>query len=269
MDKYFTNPEIANICCGIVNNKVKIDYENDLIIEPSAGNGAFIQPIRQMCKNNIFMDILPENKDVKKKDFLSFSQNRIENYQRTHIIGNPPFGFKGSMAIKFIKHACTFCDTFSFILPKSFAKESMKHSVPYHFHLIHSIDIPDNSFYYNGVVYNIPCIFQIWEKRNYMRKLKQRVSPIGYKFVSDSRDADFAIRRVGYYAGNVYFDNLSEKNINSHYFIKLQNKRDRKIIHNIPLKSNGFVVGPRSISKKDIVLQLNNMLKKVHISDFS
>ena len=40
-DKYYTNKKIINICCKIFKKYIKI-YKNDLIIEPSAGNGAFI-----------------------------------------------------------------------------------------------------------------------------------------------------------------------------------------------------------------------------------
>lgn len=259
MDKYYTNPKIAQRCCSIISKKIQIDYEDDMIIEPSAGNGAFIQPIKKLCKNNLFLDISPENKTIKKQDFLTFyPEDNV--YRKIHVIGNPPFGFKGSMAIKFIKRACTFCNTISFILPKSFAKDSMKKSVPLHFHLLYSADIPDNSFHYKEMIYDIPCIFQIWEKRKYRRKTKKKLLPNGYVFVKKWKDADLAIRRVGSRAGNIYFDDLKTKNVNSHYFIKLDNKNNKNRIHDLSLKSNDYVVGPKSISKYDIIYQLNNVI---------
>jgi hypothetical protein len=46
-----------------------------------------------------------------------------------HIIGNPPFGRQSSTAIKFIKKSCLFCNSLSFILPKSFKKDSLKNKV--------------------------------------------------------------------------------------------------------------------------------------------
>lgn len=260
MDKYFTNERIANMCCSIVSEKITINYDNDVIIEPSAGNGAFIQPIKRLCKNSVFFDIQPENSSIKKVDFLTISGKDIKCGAKIHVIGNPPFGFKGSMAIKFIKNASTFCDTISFILPRSFGKDSMKRSVPSQFHLLYSGNLPDNSFNYNGIVYNIPCIFQIWEKRGYMRKLDKIRIPSGYVFLKDWIGADFAIRRVGSLAGNIYFGDLESRNVNSHYFIRLDKNKDKKKIRNISLKSNDYVVGPRSISKKDIISQLNKIV---------
>lgn len=260
MDKYYTNPKIAEQCCSIISKIIQINYEDDLIIEPSAGNGAFIQPIKKLCKNCLFFDIAPENKNIKQQDFLTVSAKDIVNGKKIHVIGNPPFGFKGSFAIKFIKHASSFCDTFSFILPKSFAKDSMKRSIPPQFHLLYSIGLPDNSFHYNKEVYNIPCIFQIWEKRGHLRRTKNKLLPVGYKFVNDWKDADLAIRRVGSLAGNIYFDNLETKNANSHYFLKLDKKHYKRNIHNISLKSNDYVVGPRSISKYDIISKLNKII---------
>jgi len=260
MDKYFTNEKIANICCSIVSEKIKINYEKDIIIEPSAGNGAFMKPIKRLCKNSIFFDIQPENSAIKQVDFLTISRSDIEGGQKIHVIGNPPFGFKGSMAIKFIKNASTFCDTMSFILPRSFGKDSMKRSVPCNFHLLYSCNLPENSFNYNENVYNIPCIFQIWEKRTYMRKIKKNNLPSGYVFLKDFIGADFAIRRVGSLAGHIYFDDIESRNLNSHYFIKLDKNKDKKKIKNISLKSNDYVVGPRSISKKDIISQLNKIV---------
>ena len=89
---------------------------------------------------------------------------------KIHIVGKPPFGNRASLAIRFIKKACEFANTVSFILPKNFKKDSLLKRVPFNFHCIFEIDLPDNSFHFNGIVYNVPCIFQIWEKRSYNRE---------------------------------------------------------------------------------------------------
>ena len=60
-----------------------------------------------------------------------------------HIIGNPPFGRQSSMAIKFIKKCCSFANSISFILPKSFKKDSMKKYFEKHYHLIYEMDLLD------------------------------------------------------------------------------------------------------------------------------
>jgi len=162
-DKYYTNKKIVKTCCKIFKKYIKIN-KRDLIIEPSAGNGAFISCINKY--NNLLFDIKPENKKIKKLDFLKFNYDKIKNkYKSIHVIGNPPFGKKSSLAIKFIKKCSEFCDSISFILPKSFNKYFLKKSVPLNFHLIKSHNLPLNSF-------NIPirCVFQIWKKKKYNRK---------------------------------------------------------------------------------------------------
>jgi hypothetical protein len=266
LDKYYTKNNVSKYCCNLVNKYIKIDYENDLIIEPSAGNGSFIKWIDKICKNKLYLDICPENDMIIKQDYLKYKYDNIKfnNINKIHVIGNPPFGFRSSMAIKFIKKSCEFCDTFSFILPKSFGKASMKKTVPNNFHLIYSEIIPSHSFEYNGNDYDIPCIFQIWEKRAYNRKIEDKIKPYNYKFIKNPNEADIVIRRVGSYAGKIFKDKniISQKNVNSHYFIKLYNINDIEKIKNINSNTKNFVSGPLSLSKKIITKYLNKMISK-------
>ena len=263
LDKFFTNTEVAQTCCDIIQKKIDIDYFDDFVIEPSAGDGSFIGPMKRLCQNNLFIDIQPEHSEIQKYNYLKIKPLFFQNLKKTnrlHVIGNPPFGFRGSNAIKFIKHSCEFCDTFSFILPLSFAKSSMQKTVPSQFHLVHSYHIPNHSFYYNEKVFDIPCVFQIWEKKEYHRKIDKKVRPIGYRFVKNQDDADVAVRRVGSYAGKIL--DIQNRNSNSHYFVKLDNPKQLIKLKDINIPSNKFVTGPRSISKKDIIKNLNKMINK-------
>lgn len=257
LDKYYTKEIIAFECCRIYGKVVKIDGYNDLIIEPSAGNGSFIIPIKRFCNNYIFLDIKPDYRHIIKQDFLDFKL-KSNNYRKIHIIGNPPFGFKSTMAIKFIKKSCKICDYFGFILPLSFNNDSMKRSVPHNFHLLYSNQLPINSFVYNEASYNVPCVFQIWEKRTYDRKTPILLSPIGYKF---SKKGAFAIRRVGHNAGKIYKIDKTDKmvyNINTHYFFNLNDDNNIIKLKDITFKNNS--VGAKSISKQYIIKKLNKML---------
>ena len=73
-----------------------------------------------------FYDIAPEHPAIEQLNFLNFDESILDGKYKTHIIGNPPFGRQSSMAIQFIKKCCSFADSISFILPKSFKKESMR-----------------------------------------------------------------------------------------------------------------------------------------------
>ena len=46
IDKYYTKPEIASQCVELVKEHINI-LKDDLIIEPSAGNGSFIKNIKK------------------------------------------------------------------------------------------------------------------------------------------------------------------------------------------------------------------------------
>ena len=164
-DKYYTSQYVVDICINLVKENIDI-HENNLCIEPSAGNGAFINGIKSLFKNYIFYDIESENNnEIIPLNYLLFDCNYGDIYEHIHIIGNPPFGRQSSMAMKFITISSQFCDSISFILPKSFKKNSLKRHFPLNFHLKCEYDLPYNSFIINEKNYNVPCVFQIWIKR--------------------------------------------------------------------------------------------------------
>jgi hypothetical protein len=85
------------------------------------GNGSFIKGIKSITNNFKFYDLEPDNEEIIKQDYLLYDYDNIKKiYSKIHIIGNPPFGRQSSLAIKFIKKSCEFCDTISFILPLNF-----------------------------------------------------------------------------------------------------------------------------------------------------
>ena len=92
IDKYYTKENVVNQCIEFVKTKVKIE-KKDLIIEPSAGNGSFIESIKTLSSKYKFFDLEPENKKIKKQDFLTLDCEKLRiKYKNIHIIGNPPFG---------------------------------------------------------------------------------------------------------------------------------------------------------------------------------
>lgn len=263
IDKYYTKNIVVNNCIELIKKYINININNDLIIEPSAGNGAFINNIKLLSNNYIFYDIEPDNKEIIKQDFLEFDYKSIINkYNKIHIIGNPPFGRQSSLAIKFIKKCCLFADSISFILPKSFKKQSMQKHFDNYFHLITEIDLMEKAFLVDNDEYDVPCIFQIWEKRDNKRKSIEKLYPLGFIFVNKTDNPDISFRRVGAKAGFISKD-IDDKNIQSHYFIKFTNGKniDDNIdnLKKILFDSNN-TVGPKSISKQELIFEFNSIL---------
>lgn len=224
IDKYYTKDNIVKLCLENVKKYVDISTTDDIIIEPSAGNGSFIPGIKEMSKKCIFYDIDPEHSEIVKQDYLKLDANATNANAKIHAIGNPPFGRQSSTAIQFIKKSCSFCDSISFILPKSFKKDSLKKAFPLHFHLVFETDLPDKSFLVDGIEHTVPCIFQIWLKKSHNREVKDIVEPIHFTFVKNTENPDISFRRVGVNAGTID-TNTIDKSVQSHYFIKITNKK--------------------------------------------
>ena len=264
IDKYYTSVIGVNKCIELIKKHINI-RKRDLCIEPSAGNGAFINSIKKICNSYKFYDLEPEHADIIPQDYLKLDYIGFKkNYSKIHIIGNPPFGRQSSLVIKFIKKSAEYCDSISFILPKSFKKDSMKKHFPLNFWLICEEDLPKNSFLVNGKKHDVPCVFQIWEKRNVKRKLPEKLLPKNFTFVKKDKVHDISFRRVGVYAGKID-THTEDKSSQSHYFIKfnenvLVNKELLEKIKIIKYKSSDYTVGQKSISKQELIKEFNQIL---------
>lgn len=259
-DKFYTAPNIVEHC--IKNIKENIDIQNDdLCIEPSAGKGAFISAIKSLFKNYAFYDLEPENSEIIKQDYMQFKHKNITRHdnQKIHIIGNPPFGRQSSLAIKFIKKSVEYCDTISFILPKSFKKDSLQKHFPLNFHMIYEYDLPVNSFLVDNKKHDVPCVFQIWVKKDTLRKVPEKMVPKKYKFVKKTEIHDISFRRVGINAGNID-KNTDNKSTQSHYFIKFDEELTNELftkLSEIDYNSRSNTCGPPSISKQELIKEFN------------
>ena len=263
IDKFYTSPIIVNECIKLIKQKISIQ-ETDLCIEPSAGNGCFINPIKSLFNHHKFYDLEPEHDEVIKKDYLEYDYSTIvkEPNSKVHIIGNPPFGRQSSLAIKFIKKSCEYCDSVSFILPKSFKKDSLKKHYPPNFHLTYEYDLPKNSFIVDKKEYDVPCVFQIWIKKDVDRVLPKKLIPNNYKFVKKTDSHDISFRRVGVNAGDIDKE-TEKKSIQSHYFIKFDIELTDVLFNKltkIHYNCKNNTCGPKSISKQELIKEFNKVL---------
>lgn len=265
IDKYYTKSETVELCLSLVKKHIVINPDCDLIVEPSAGNGAFVASIKTIALNSKFYDLEPDDihGEIIKQDYLLYdSMQIVRNFPAIHVIGNPPFGRQSSLAIKFVKKSCEFCNSISFILPKSFKKDSLKKVFPAQFHLVCEQDMPDKSFLVSNLEHDVPCVFQIWLKKDYDRPLVEKMVPIGFKFVKKEEMPDISLRRVGVNAGTID-TRIDIKSEQSHYFIKFLNDDTLpNILSRLAAIEYTFnnTVGPRSISKPEVIAKFNPVL---------
>jgi hypothetical protein len=105
-------------------------------------------------------------------------------------------------------------------------------------------------------------VFQIWEYREEPRIIEEKQKPKGYVFVKQNENPDISFRRVGGRAGEVSYDTQS-KSHQSHYFIKFDHKLSEKTfeaLKKIHYEGRDNTVGPRSISKQELIKEFNMIL---------
>ena len=121
MNQFFTPKETAIKCYNKVLEILSKYNENEkdyTYIEPSAGSGNFLNILPS--SRRIGIDIEPKNDEIIKYDYLKWLPNNINKYI---VIGNPPFGLRGQLALKFILHTNKFADYVCFILPQLFESD--------------------------------------------------------------------------------------------------------------------------------------------------
>jgi predicted RNA methylase len=276
LDKYYTKPDIAKQLVETFLKHVP-HTRHDVFIEPAAGDGAFVPFIKPLSKHTHFFDIMPDDqhKRIVKQDYLQLDIESFLNRNRkihvigknkVHVIGNPPFGRQAGMAKRFIAKSASFADTIAFVLPKSFKKTSMQASFPLNWHLKHQHDLKDNAFTVNSQDLDVPSVFQIWYRDDTKkRRVPKRLEPVGFRFVRKTDSPDFAVRRIGFYAGNVV-TNPSDKSEESHLFVKANKKTDIRHIQSSFDRltfSHGNTVGPRSVSKQELLRKLSSDMRRV------
>ena len=164
-DQFFTPVKTAEYCFNVLTSILKKYNENIskyIYIEPSAGSGNFVKilPIGR----TIAMDIDPKAENIMKQDYLLWKPN--DDKKKYIVIGNPPFGLRGHLALNFINHSFKFADYVCFILPQLFESDGKgvprKRVVGYN--LVHSEKLDSFFIEPNDNQVKINCILQVWSK---------------------------------------------------------------------------------------------------------
>lgn len=278
-EEYYTKKSVVKKCLEFFEKEKLKEY--DLIIEPSAGNGAFSKQLEKISKNVLSYDIAPKYDNIKKQDFLELDVKTFrEKYKKILTIGNPPFGRQSSLAKAFIKKAKIYSDTIAFILPRSFKKDSQKKVFAPNFVLEKEFELEKKSFLIKGKIeHDVPCIFQIWKLSLIQKPIEIKIEKKGYEFVSKAKlKPDFDdqqiifIHRAGSKAGLAFIEKtklITEKNTikDGYYIIKsdiITNNNKKDIIDKInKIKwEHQNTTGQKSISQTEFIPFLNSIFEK-------
>ena len=245
-EQYYTPLDTAHELYETTLLIVGEDFDN--FVEPSAGKGAFLACMPP--DKRIGIDIDPLGKEIVEQDFFNF----VWPEGRTITIGNPPFGRRGKLAMKFLNISAENSEVVAFILPAIFSKFTFYNRVHPYMQLLHEVPVK----------VEVNCVFQIWKKSTERRKKIVRPSSCDdfemihrhYSRTSPEererlKSYDFAISQIegkirnceDVTGGSVYFikDNTSDKSVRS--------VMERVDFSNLSIHH----IGATSLTKADIV----------------
>jgi hypothetical protein len=200
-EEYFTDDTIVTQCLGVYKPFLR---DSDVLIEPAAGDGAFLKGLKRANLPNsvIAYDIDPKVNGVQRQNFLTVRLTETS----LCAITNPPFGRANSLSVKFFNHLAPSCRLIGFIVPISWRKWSIVNRLNRGFHLVSDTDLPNQCFHrpdgtpLDGGI--LKTVFQVWQRRPELRPLVS-VEDRGYFTKASPRTADVAYTAFGYKTGMV------------------------------------------------------------------
>lgn len=161
-DSYFTSSDTAQRCMSIV-KKVLPDEEYSYV-EPAAGEGAFYDLFPSDRRIGIELHNR-KREEFLQTDFLTWYPDQKNKYV---VVGNPPFGVRGAIALAFVNRSLLFAEYVAFILPMSFHSNGKGSNMKrvQNGHLIHSEILEAESFFSpdTNKYIKINSLFQVWKK---------------------------------------------------------------------------------------------------------
>lgn len=172
LDQYFTPRATALACWDLLQRHLPAGVDPAVYIEPSAGDGAFYDLLPPDVPR-IGIDLEPRRPGFRKRDFLAWSKSRRYPNRRTVVVGNPPFGTRGKLAVAFFNHAAAMAGTIAFVVPVIFRKYFIHKQLAANWRLLASQPLGREAFVRSdGKQANINTDFQVWTKLPGARNLR-------------------------------------------------------------------------------------------------
>ncbi|MGL4647258.1 MAG: hypothetical protein ACRCVI_00845 [Mycoplasmoidaceae bacterium] len=221
-------------------------------LEPSAGTGNFLVSLNKFgvdYKRIEGYDLDPKHESIKNENYLLLKKNKSK---KRIIIGNPPFGKRGKVALEFLNKGLKEANIVCFILPNIFNRYSIQKLIDQDAKLIYIKSLNANSFILNDREYKVNCVFQIWAKEiiledDYRIKSIPKIKHDDFiTYIHNNTEEtlkyfnkkiykwDFAVHRQGYYDYSIKISDPKKLIKNRQYFfIKAKNNDVLKIIKEI------------------------------------
>ena len=165
LNPFYTKQEVAASCWNFFTEtlpSVNRTGSEMFFVEPSAGTGAFYNQMPPLRRLGI--DVLPKCENVITQDFFTVSYLPYAP-QDTAIVGNPPFGKRGKMAIAFFNHAANLADIVAFIVPVNFRKYIVHKQLDKGMRFISKMTLQRDAFRLDsGKTFSVNTEFQIWTR---------------------------------------------------------------------------------------------------------
>mgnify|MGYP000205566770 CR=1 FL=1 len=258
-EQFYTPSKVAERCVATLFKHCSVS-QLDYVLEPSAGKGSFLNFLP--AEKILAIDLDPKDPRVEKCDFFDWNPPILHGPIAT--VGNPPFGARAGLAVRFVERACLFSEFVAFILPRSFRKHTFLNRFPSEFHLREQFDC-DKFELESGEEVNVNAVFQVWKRETFPRpkivlpathddfEMKHyhlsRTSP---EALAEARDKfDFAIPQVGAKFKPRDVDGIDA---GSYWFVKANVPGVRERFESLDFSFlEGLNTTFMSLSKKDIV----------------
>lgn len=269
LDQIFTKPEVAEQFTNWVKNRIGITVDLMTVIEPSAG----AKDIMKHFKGAHGFDLEPKSTDIRYADFLKLN---IEDYKEKKIgdkpilvVGNPPFGVNGALAIKFINQAAKIADYVAFILPVLFRRAAIQNQITNDLELVAEYRLAPNSFYNpaTGEDIDVPCVAQLWRKGK--KETIEIKKENDYIKLTTPSEADIAVNvSIGRTFKQVYTDNLNKLSPRTHLFFKLKKSLNtvKQIIHSMQLTEYAQNTFLKIVTASDFFIEFDRIVEKLNVT---
>lgn len=274
LDRFYTDAGEAMRLMSAVTARGD-DLRGKLVVEPSAGAGSFVRACEGLGLPVLAYDIAPSESPIcdtriRVADFLAdVDLGRVQADAATDglpvpqgmddvvIVGNPPFGVQGRLALAFVGHASELASITWFVLPPTFRKASYQDRIR---HAVVSDVIPMEVTEYDtpsGRI-DVPSAFMRFsrvEDKPAPVPLSTLLASVPFSFCA-ADEAEFSVRRVGGNAGRASLatEGLSPQ---SNYFCKVTDDTDADevvtCINSVTFAERDWTVGPRSVSKRELI----------------